>query len=96
MFARSLLLIGDGAGRVSVGFCTQRPGLRALNEAKRGLGSSNKGMCSRSLTGIDLMCPAFSALGNTWDRRCFTPLTSGGSRGHREVFRLTSRTYRAC
>ena len=58
-FARSLSLTGDGAGGFTSAFA-----LRALNEAERGLGSSNKGICSRSLTGIDLMCEAFFALGN--------------------------------
>ncbi len=48
VFARSLLPISDSAG----GFCTQRPGLRAPDEAKKGLGLSNKGMCIRSLTGV--------------------------------------------
>ena len=71
VFARGLLLTGDGAGGFPSAFALNGPTC-ARDEAKRGLGSSNKGMCSRSLTGIGLTCPAFFALVNPCDRRCFT------------------------
>ena len=45
IFARGLLLIGDGAGGFPFAFSLNGPAC-ALNETKRSLGSSNKGMCS--------------------------------------------------
>ena len=46
--------------RLSANFCTQRPGLRALNETKRGLGSSNKGMCSDLVAYFNQIAPYFA------------------------------------
>ena len=46
--------------RFSADFCTQRPGLRALNETKRGLGSSNKGMCSDLVAYFNQIAPYFA------------------------------------
>ena len=49
--ARGLLLTGDSAVGFPAAFALNGPGLHAPDEAKRGLGSSNKDMRRRSLTG---------------------------------------------
>ena len=51
VFARSLLPISDSAGGFQSAFALSGPACRAPDGAKRGLGSFNKDMRRRSLTG---------------------------------------------